>query len=101
MSKPAVEKKTSKSAKILYKPWGIVGSLLAAFAAQKIFQLVWVKAVPLDTDDPPKPLESEYDWKQIIIAAMIQGMIFTTVKAVFQRASARGFERWTGEWPGD
>ena len=89
------------SAKILYKPWGIVGSLLAAFLAQKIFQTVWVKAVPMDTDDPPKPLESEYGWKQILIAAAIQGMIFTTVKAVFQRLTARGFERWTGEWPGD
>ena len=99
--KPAVEKQTSKSAKILYKPWGIVGSLLAALLAQKIFQTVWVKAVPMDTDDPPKPLESEYGWKQILIAAAIQGMIFTTVKAVFQRLTARGFERWTGEWPGD
>jgi hypothetical protein len=101
MTQPAVEKPTSKSAKILYKPWGIAGSFIAAFLAQKIFHTVWVKAVPLDTEDPPKPLESEYGWKQIIIAAAIQGMIFTTVKAVFQRVTARGFERWSGEWPGD
>ncbi len=101
MTKPAREKPTSKSAKLLYKPWGIVGSFAAAFLAQKIFQAIWVKAVPIDTDDPPKPLESEYGWKQIIIAAAIQGMIFTTVKAVFQRLTARGFERWSGEWPGD
>ena len=101
MTKPAVEKKTSKSAKVLYKPWGIVGSFVAAFLAQKIFQTVWTKVTPLDTDDPPKPLESEYGWREILVASAIQGMIFATVKALFQRATARGFERWSGEWPGD
>ena len=101
MSKPARETPTSKSAKLLYKPWGIVGSFVAAFAAQKIFHVVWVKAVPLDTEDPPKPLESEYGWRQIMVAAAIQGMIFAVVKAAFQRFTARGFERWSGEWPGD
>lgn len=91
----------SKAARILYKPWGIVGSIVAGLVAGQVFQMLWTKVVPVDTDDPPKALESEYSLRQVLIAAGIQGAIFAVVKALFQRGSARGFQRWTGEWPGD
>ena len=97
----APEASGSKAARILYKPWGIGGSIVAGVIAGKVFETVWTKAVPVDTDDPPKALESEYALRQVIVAAAIQGAIFAVVKALFQRGSARGFERWTGEWPGD
>jgi hypothetical protein len=35
------------------------------------------------------------------MAAAIQGAIFGVVKAAIDRGSARAFQRWTGEWPGD
>ena len=35
------EKKTSKLAKILYRPWGLVASLLGGLVAGQIFQQVW------------------------------------------------------------
>ena len=101
MNAPKVEDSGSKAARILYKPWGIVGSLIAAVIARQVFQKVWTKAVPVDSDDPPKPLESEYALRQVVLAALIQGAIFAVVKALFQRGSARAFQRWTGEWPGD
>ncbi|WP_246081871.1 DUF4235 domain-containing protein [Nocardioides litoris] len=96
-----IEDRSSKSAKILYKPWGIVGSLLSAIVARQIFQKVATKVIPVDSDDPPKPLESEYRLREIVITALVQGAIFAVVKALFQRGSARAFQRWTGEWPGD
>ncbi|WP_134766666.1 DUF4235 domain-containing protein [Nocardioides sp. 1609] len=98
---PKVEAQGGKAARVLYKPWGIVGSLVAALIARQVFTVVWTKVVPVDSDDPPKPLESEYSLGQVVLAATIQGAIFAVVKALFQRASARGFQRWTGEWPGD
>ena len=101
MNRAKVETRSSKSAQILYKPWGIVGSLIAALVARQVFQVVWTKALPVNSDDPPKPLESEYQLKEIVATAVIQGAIFAVVKALFQRGSARAFERWTGEWPGD
>lgn len=101
MNRAKVETRSSKSAQILYKPWGIVGSLVAALVARQVFQVVWTKALPVNSDDPPKPLESEYQLKEIVATAVIQGAIFAVVKALFQRGSARAFERWTGEWPGD
>ena len=95
------EEQGSKPAKILYKPWGIGTSVLAGLVAGQVFKQVWKKAAPGDQDDPPKALESEYDLKQVLIAAAIQGAIFAVIKAAVSRGGARAFERWTGEWPGD
>lgn len=100
-SRPKVEASGSKAARILYKPWGIVGSILSALIARKVFQTVATKVIPVDSDDPPKPLESEYRLREIVLTALVQGAIFAVVKALFQRGSARAFQRWTGEWPGD
>ena len=95
------ERQSSKSAKILYQPWGLVASLLGGLIAGQVFQQVWKRVDPDSSDDPPKPLESEYRLRKILVAAAIQGAIFTVVRALIARGGARAFERWTGEWPGD
>jgi len=95
------EKRTSKSAAILYRPWGLVASLLGGLIAGQVFQQVWRRLDPDSPEDPPKPLESEYRLRKILIAAAVQGAIFTVVRALINRGGARVFERWTGEWPGD
>ena len=95
------EKKTSKSAAVLYRPVGIASSLIAGMIAGKIFDQVWKKATPGPAEDPPGPLETEYPLKEILAAAAIQGAIFFVVRTVVNRQGAKLFERWTGEWPGD
>jgi hypothetical protein len=95
------EKQSTKSAKILYRPWGLAASLLGGLIAGEIFQQVWKQLDPDSSEDPPKPLESEYRLRKILLAAAIQGAIFTVVRALINRGGARVFERWTGEWPGD
>jgi hypothetical protein len=95
------EKQTSRSAKLLYRPWGLVASLVGGLIAAQIFQQVWKQLDPDSSDDPPRPLESEYGLRKILVAAAIQGAIFTVVRALINRGGARVFERWTGEWPGD
>ena len=92
---------TSASAKLLYRPVGMVSGLLAGVIAGAIFDRVYKKATHGDADvDPPGALESEYSVKEILAAAAVQGAIFAVVKAVIQRSGARAFERATGEWPG-
>lgn len=91
---------TSTSAKILYRPVGLTGSILGGMLAGTIFKQVWKRAAPGDHSDPPKPLETEYPLKQILIAAVIQGAIYSLVKTVIDRGGARAFQRLTGEWPG-
>jgi hypothetical protein len=95
------EEQTSTSAKILYRPVGLAGSIVGGIVAGQIFKQVWKRATAGPGADAPKALESEYRLRQVVIAAAVQGAIFATVKAVIDRAGARAFQRWTGEWPGD
>lgn len=95
------EQPGSKSAKLLYRPVGLVGGLVAGAVAGVIFKQVWKRAAPGDQSDSPKALESEYSVKEILVAAAAQGAIFAAVKALVDRGGARAFQRWTGEWPGN
>jgi len=93
--------KSSTSAKILYRPLGLISSLVAGVVAGSLFKSVWRHATPGDNQDAPRALESEYRVREILIASALQGAIFATVKALVNRGGARLFQRWTGEWPGD
>jgi hypothetical protein len=95
------EKQSSRSAKILYQPVGLISSVVAGIVAGQVFKQVWKHATPGDQEDAPKALESEYNLREVLIAALVQGAIFAAVKALVNRGGARAFERWTGEWPGD
>lgn len=95
------EKSGSKSAKILYRPVGIVTSMVGGLVAGQVFKQVYKRVGPGDRKDAPSPLQSEYPLKEIVVAALIQGAIYAVVKALIDRGGARAFERWTGEWPGD
>jgi len=95
------EEQTSTSAKILYRPVGLAGSIVGGIVAGQVFKQVWKRATAGPESDAPKALESEYRLRQVVIAAAVQGAIFAAVKAVIDRAGARAFQRWTGEWPGD
>lgn len=95
------EQPSSKSAKILYRPVGLVGSVVAGIVAGQAFKQVWRRATPGDNADAPKALESEYALRDVLVAAAVQGAIFAVVKALVDRGGARLFQRWTGEWPGD
>ncbi|HEX3929631.1 MAG TPA: DUF4235 domain-containing protein, partial [Nocardioides sp.] len=46
-----------------------------------------------------KPLASGYRLRKVLLAALIQGAIYSVVKALIDRGGARAFERWTGDWP--
>ncbi len=103
MSSPVAGTKTSTSAKILYRPVGIVSSILGGLIASLLFKQVWKRVSPtVDEDhaDPPGPLESEYPLKEILLAALLQGAIYSVVKTLVDRQGAKAFQRATGEWPG-
>lgn len=92
--------KASTSAKLLYRPVGLMSSIAGGLLASIVFKQVWKRATPGAPDDPPGALESEYPLKQILVAAAVQGAIYALVKTVIDRGGARAFQRWTGEWPG-
>ncbi|MCW2830045.1 MAG: hypothetical protein JWP31_737 [Aeromicrobium sp.] len=93
-------KKPSTSAKVLYRPVGIVSSIVGGLIASLMFKQIWKQISSGEHPDPPGPLQSEYPFKEIVLAAVLQGAIYSVVKTVIQRQGAKTFERATGEWPG-
>lgn len=85
--------------KVLYKPVGILFSVLGGIVAGALFKQVW--RVVAGEDDSPDAKDRERGWAEIVSAAAVQGAVFGTVKAVVDRAGAKGFERATGVWPGN
>jgi hypothetical protein len=85
------------SSKIVYKPIGLAGSLLAGAAAGMIFRRVWSAAA--GDAAAPRATDERRGWGEILIAAGLEGAIFAVVKAAVDRASATGVRSLTGKWP--
>jgi hypothetical protein len=85
--------------KVLYKPLGLVFSVLGGILAGTIFKQIWKRIS--GEEEAPKATESEYAWKEILPAAAAEGAVFGLVKAAVDRGGAQGFEKLTGVWPGD
>ena len=93
---------SSRSAKILYRPWVLIASMVCGLVAGKISRQSWKHLMPGDQDDPPQPLQSEYCLEQILIAAIVQGAIFAGGSSHAATVGSPDLpKRWTGEWPSD
>ena len=90
---------SSKGAKLVYRPVGLAGGILAGVVSGAIFKQVWKRVS--GEDDAPDALQSEYGMREVVLAAAIQGALFAATKAAIDRAGARGFTKLTGSWPGD
>ncbi len=84
--------------KLIYKPLGIVVSVLGGLIATRLFNAAWSR---LGHGSAPASTDAGRSWSDILLAAGVQGAIFGVVKAATDRAGAIGFERATGAWPGD
>jgi hypothetical protein len=85
-------------AKVLYKPFGLIFSILGGIVAGAIFKRIWGAAA--DEEEAPKATDATKGWGEIVVAAAAQGAIFGGVKALIDRAGATGFAHLTGAWPG-
>jgi hypothetical protein len=85
--------------KLLYKPLGLVISVLGGIVASALFKRAW-KFVGHE-DEAPAATERRRDWGEILLAAALQGAIFGLVKAMMDRGGAVWFRKATGTWPGD
>ena len=85
--------------KVIYKPLGMVLSILGGVLASFLFTRVW-KALAGEPD-APKATEAHRSWGDVLSAAALQGAVYGLVKAAVDRGGAEGFQRVTGAWPGD
>ncbi|MEU0158255.1 DUF4235 domain-containing protein [Streptomyces sp. NPDC006261] len=86
-----------KAFRIAYKPVGLalgaVGGMLAGAAFKQTWKLVEGEG------DAPDALDEDRPWRQILLAAAVQGAIFAVVKAAVERSGAQATRRVTGTWP--
>jgi Protein of unknown function (DUF4235) len=84
--------------KILYKPFGIIASLISARIAAAIFKALWAR---IDEEEPPKPTTEDATMPKVVGAAVLEAATAAGVGAAIDRAGARVFHHLTGIWPGD
>ncbi|MGW6862206.1 DUF4235 domain-containing protein [Streptomyces xanthophaeus] len=87
-----------KASKITYRPVGLAFGAASGLIAGAAFKQAW-KMVGHD-DDAPDATDEHRTWKEVLIAAALQGAIFAVVKAAVDRAGAPATRRLTGTWPG-
>jgi hypothetical protein len=85
--------------KLLYKPLAMVVSALGGIAASVAFQQIWKRVA--GEDDVSSATDRHHSWREVIIAAAVQGAIFGAVKAAVERAGAVSYRKATGDWPTD
>jgi hypothetical protein len=85
--------------KLMYKPVGMLVSVLGGMLAGVIFKRVW--KIAAREDDAPKATDARRGWREVLRAAAVQGAIFAVVKAAVDRAAAAGTRKLTGVWPGE
>jgi predicted metal-dependent enzyme (double-stranded beta helix superfamily) len=86
-----------KASKIAYKPVGLLLGIGAGALAGFVFKEVW--KLTAGDDDAPNATDEERGWGEIVLAAALQGAIFSVVRALVDRGGATGVRKLTGEWP--
>jgi hypothetical protein len=85
--------------KVLYRPVGLLVSILGGIMAGALFKQLWKRFA--HEDDAPKPSQPERSWREVVPAAALEGAVFGAVKAAVDRGSLKAFEKATGVWAGD
>jgi hypothetical protein len=85
--------------KLVDKPVSMLVSVLGGVLAGVIFKRIW--KITAREDDAPKATDAQRGWREVLLAATLQGAIFAVVKAAVDRGAAEGTSKLTGVWPGD
>ena len=85
--------------KTLYKPLGLLVSVLGGILAGAVFKRVWPALS--GEQDAPQATSPEHSTREVLVAAAVHGAVFGVVKAAVDRAGAKGFKTLTGTDPGE
>jgi hypothetical protein len=73
--------------KVLYKPVSMLVGVLGGVLAGAVFKRVWKLAA--GEDEAPKATDAQRGWREVLLAAALQGAIFAVVKAAVIAAPPR------------
>ena len=85
--------------KLLYKPVSMLVSVAGGMLAGVIFKRVW--KITAREEEAPRATDARRSWREVLVAAALQGAVFALVKAAADRGAAEGTRKLTGVWPGD
>ena len=89
---------TRKVVKVSYKAVNLIASIVGGLVVGLIFNRAW--SVIEQGEDVPRPTDEQQGWREILLAAGLQGAIFALIKAAIDRGTAEGTRKLTGIWPG-
>lgn len=85
--------------KLLYRLLGMVLGVVSGAVGGAVFKRIWKWST--GEDEAPSATARDRGWREVLIAAAVEGAIFGAVKAAVDRASATAYQEATGEWPDD
>ena len=85
--------------KLVHRPLSILVSVPGGMLAGAIFRRIW--RVAARQDQAPSATDARRGWTEILVAAALEGAIFSVVKAALDRGTAHAAHQLTGTWPGD
>jgi hypothetical protein len=85
--------------KLLYRLASLLVTMVGGMAVKAVFTKTWQLAA--HEDEAPKATDAHRGWREILLAAVLQGALLALVQAVLDRAVAQGTHKLTGTWPGD
>jgi hypothetical protein len=85
---------SGKVATILYKPIGMIFSVLGGVLASIVFAQLWKRIS--GENEAPEATSDEYGTREVLTAAALQGAVFGLVKAAVDRAGMKGVRKLVG-----
>lgn len=78
---------------LLYRVLSLGLSVATGVIAGAVFKKLW--KVAAREDEAPQATDPERSWKEILIAAGLQGALFAVVKATVERSAVQGRRKLT------
>jgi hypothetical protein len=82
--------------RLLYKPFGIIGGIIAARLGRKTFDSIWAKIADAP---PPKAGTGQGSVVKVISAQALRAGVMAGSAAAVDRAFAHAFHYFIGIWP--
>ncbi|HEY1715092.1 MAG TPA: DUF4235 domain-containing protein [Solirubrobacteraceae bacterium] len=82
--------------RLLYKPFAIMGAIIAGKLGQSIFRSIWAK---IDEEPPPRPGTGEASTLKVVTAQALQAGVMAGTAAAVDRTFARFYHHLIGIWP--
>lgn len=85
--------------KLISKALGILAGIVGGIVARALFRQAW--KLIAGEDEAPKPTDARRGWREILLAAGLQGAIFAVIKAALDRVTAQGTGQLTDDQAGE